>query len=170
MSAKHKKPDQEVLLKYVHEIDRFAQQLLDVQKRIQELEEDSSRKRDAYESAKAAVREERDVEHATVTLLLKFIRPGAIETYPLLDQMEPADEEKHGSRSGEWRKEPISVLRLSAAAIQFLIAAEIVLVGQLQDAILAQGEWFQKIEGMSAGMADGVELKLTEFINEQVKK
>lgn len=165
-----KKPNQDVLLNYVREIDRFAVCLRETQERITELERDCAEKREAFEAAKAAVREEKDLEHSAVTMLLKFIAPGKLETFPLLDKMEPADEDKHGSGSAEWRKEPISVLRLSAAATAILVAADVVLVGQLQDAMLANRDWWTKIDGMSAGVADAVELKLNQYIAEQVSK
>jgi len=164
-------PSRDVLLKYIQELDRFANQLRETQARITELQDDCNAKREAFEQAKAAVKEERDVEHSTVTMLLKFVTPGSVETFPLFDQMEPADEKQHGTGAAEWRKEPITALRLSAVAVQCLVAGDIVLVGQLQDVVLADAEnWWKRIDGLSSGLADAIELKLDTFIAEQVTK
>ncbi len=164
-------PSRDVLLQYIREIDRFAEQLRDTQERIGDLQLDCQEKRDAHEAAKAAVKEEKEIEHATVTMLLKFVAPGSLETFPLFDTMAPADEEEHGRGAGEWRKEPITALRLSAVAMQCLVAADIVLIGQLQDAIQDDPEdWWTKVEGVTSGMADAVQVKYEEYVAEQVKK
>jgi len=129
---RHTGPSREVLLKYIEELDRFANQLRETQSRIKDLEDDCNAKREAYDAAKAAVKDERQVEHSTVTMLLKFVTPGSVETFPLFDQMEPADEKAHGTGAAEWRKEPITALRMSSVAVQCLVAGDIVLVGQLR--------------------------------------
>lgn len=158
-------PSRDVLLKYVQEIDRFAEQLRSTHERIAELEKDCQAKREAFEDAKALVKEEKEVEHATVAMLLKFVAPGSLETFPLFDTMEPADETTHGRGASEWRKEPITALRISAVAMQCLVAADIVLVGQLQDAIMDDPEnWWQRVEGVSSGMADAIQVKYEEFV------
>lgn len=170
-SKKEGGPSRDVLLKYIQELDRFANQLRETQSRIVELQNDCNAKREAFEAAKAAVKEERDVEHSTVTMLLKFVTPGSVETLPLFDQMEPADEEQHGLNATEWRKEPITALRLSAVAVQCLVASDIVLVGQLQDRVLGDPEsWWRQIEGLSSGLADAIQTKLSTYIEEQVSK
>jgi len=170
-AAKKDGPSRDVLLQYIQELDRFANQLRETQLRIADLQADCNAKREAFEAAKAAVKEEREVEHSTVTMLLKFVTPGSVETFPLFDQMEPADEEQHGIGAADWRKEPITAMRLSAVAVQCLVAGDIVLVGQLQDVILADAEdWWKKIDGLSSGLADAIQLKLDNFIAEQVTK
>lgn len=155
--------------RYIAEIDRFATMLRDQQDLIVRLTEDADHKKAAFERARDAVREAKEIEHNTVSLLLKFVRPGSIEIMPLFDQMEPADEEVHGENSTEWRKEPISALNLSAMAMRALIDADIVLVGQLQDRVLKGPEWAAEL-GIAEGIGQAIEAKLAEFIEERTGK
>jgi hypothetical protein len=168
-----KKSELDVLKRYVAEIDRFAELLRRSQEQIGELERDLAVKRQAHEEAKAAVKEAKDIEHSTITLLLKMVTPGSPEIMPLFDTMEPSVEKKHGPKSKTWRKEPIAVLGLSAAALRALIGADVVLVGQLQDLILAdpeedgEDEWWSGLEGVSAGMAEAILAKFYEYVEAQ---
>jgi len=163
-----KKSELETLKRYVAEVDRFAGLLRDSQETIGELERDLAVKKAAFDDAKASVREAKEIEHATVSLLLKFVAPGSPEILPLFDTMEPDNEEKQGARAGQWRKEPIAVLKLSAAAMRSLIAADIVLVGQLQDLILADpDEWHEEFDGISAGMAEAIASKFYAFVEDR---
>lgn len=156
------------LRKYVAEIDRFAGLLRKTQENIGELERDLAVKKLAYDGARQDVREAKEVEHATVSLLLRFVTPGSPDVLPLFDTLEPADEEKQGAGAGEWRKEPIAVLGLSAAAMRALIAADIVLVGQLQDRMLADpDDWHAEIEGLSAGIGEAVAAKFHAYVEEK---
>ena len=163
-----KKNEVDVLRRYVAEIDRFAGLLRQSQEAIGELERDAAVKKQAADEAKAAVREAKEIEHSTVTLLLRFVRPGSIDIFPLFDTMQPADEQKQGAGSTEWRKEPIAVLGLSAAALRALIGADIVLVGQLQDRMLADpDEWFAALEGVTSGMAEAIAAKFYAYVEEK---
>lgn len=150
--------------RYIAEIDKFATILKDQQKQIDDLVLDMNRKEDEYTAAKRAVREAKEYEHETVALLLKFIRPGSIDIMPLFDTMEPADEARHGTGAADWRKEPITALGLSALAMKALIAADIVLVGQLQDKISTGAEWAAGIETITEAIAQAIEAKLDEFV------
>lgn len=153
--------------RYIQEIDRFATMLRTQQTEIEQLEKDAVIAKAAYEEAKDAVREAKEFEHSTVSLLLKFIRPGSIDILPLFDTMEPAEEEKHGKGSNEWRKEPITSLNLSAVAMRALIDADVVLVGQLQDLVLKGNDWYKDMEGITDGMANAIEAKLHDFVEER---
>ncbi len=155
---------------YVAEIDRFATMLRSQQDEIERLVKDEDTAKGAYDRAKCAVKEAKEFEHSTVSLLLKFIRPGSIDVMPLFDTMEKADAEKHGVNSEEWRKEPITSLNLSALAMRALIAADVVLVGQLQDRILGGAEWAKDLAGITEGVAQAIEAKLSQFIEEQKTK
>jgi len=73
----------ETLQRYVGEIDRFATLLRDSQESIRELEKDLAVKKADYENARNAVKEAKEVEHSTVSLLLKFVSPGSCEILPL---------------------------------------------------------------------------------------
>jgi hypothetical protein len=166
-----KKPDESALMKrYIAEIDRFAGMLRKQQDGIKELEKEVAVARTVYEEAREQLREAKEIEHGTVSLLLKFVRPGSIEVMPLFDTMEPADDEVHGQYSDEWRKEPVVVLDLSAAALRALIDADIVLVGQLQDRIAKGENWAEDLAAISDGMAQAIEAKLQQFIEERGRK
>jgi len=89
---------------------------------------------------------------------------------PLFDTMAPAEEALHGLHSDEWRKEPITSLNLSAAAMRALIGKDIVLVGQLQDLVLKGADWASGLEEISEGMAQAIEMKLHQFVEERTKK
>jgi hypothetical protein len=156
--------------RYIGEIDRFATLLRDQQTLIIDLARKQAEAKASYDLAKEATTEAKDIEHNTVSLLLKFIRPGSIDVMPLFDTMEPADEEVQGKHSTEWRKEPITSLNLSAVAMRALIDCDIVLVGQLQDRILKGNEWAHGLEGVSEGMAQAIEAKLYQFIDERASK
>lgn len=92
---------------------------------------------------------------------------------PLFDTMEPADDEKHGTGSAEWRKDPLSVLKLSLPSISILNEADILFVGQLQDRVQDKPEdWWESITGMTAPVAAAIVDRLNEFLfkNEKRKK
>jgi len=167
-----KAPNEEALTRmrrYIEEVDRFASLLRDTQSQIVELSRDSAIKKAAYEDAKEAVREAKEIEHNTVSLLLKFIVPGSCDILPLFDRMEEPDEEVHGEHAKEWRSETVAVLKLSAAAMRALIDANIVLVGQLQDRLLADPDaWYGPVQ-ISLGMAEAIAAKLQEFVEERAK-
>jgi len=167
-TANHSQPSPAAMERYIAEIDRFATMLRDQQVEILELTETATKAKWAFKLADEAVREAKEQEHNTVSLLLKFVRPGSIDVMPLFDTMEKADEEKHGQHSDEWRKEPISALGLSALAVRALLDADIVLVGQLQDRILAGPEWAADLK-IGEGIAQAIEAKLHEFIQERTK-
>lgn len=167
---REKVPDKATAMeRYIAEIDRFATILRTQQESMLELEKDVAVAKAVLDEAREKLREAKDIEHGTVSLLLKFIRPGSIDVMPLFDTLEPAQEELHGKHADEWRKEPIVALELSAAALRALIDADVVLVGQLQDRILGAGEqdWFAGIEGINEGMAQAIEAKLQQFIEER---
>ena len=155
--------------KYIAEIDHFALMLRNQQNEIDLLAKVADRAKCDYEHARDEVREAREREHNVVTLLLKFIRPGSIEIMPLFDQMAKADEKVQGKGSSEWRKETISALNLSALATRLLLAADVVLVGQLQDLVLKGNQWNEDFPEISDAMAQAIEAKLCEFIEEKSK-
>ena len=170
MATTNKKIDRPAAMeRYIAEIDRFATMLRDQQIEIERKARDMAIKKEMYEFAKEAVREAKEYEHETVALLLKFVTPGSIEIMPLFDTMEKSDEKKHGEKSDEWRKEPITALKLSAAAMRALIGIDVVLVGQLQDLVLKGADWAKDLEEINDGMAQAIEAKLHDFIEEKSK-
>jgi uncharacterized membrane protein len=165
-----KKTEIDVLRRYVTEVDRFAGMLRDSQEAIGELKRDAAVKKQASKDADAAVREAQDVEHSTITLLLRFITPGSTEVLPLFDTMEPANENTQGAGATQWRQDPIAMLGLSAAALVALIAANIILVGQLQDRMQADpDEWAAELDGVTSGMAEAIAAKFHAYVQEHSK-
>lgn len=127
--------------------------------------------KEKYERLRDEFNQAREARDGTKHALFMFLKPGPAEIMPLFDRMEPADEEKHGAHSDEWRKEPVSALRLSLIATNLLSAADVLFVGQLQDRIqAAAAEWFATIEGLTAPMAAAIADKLNDFIAERAGK
>lgn len=124
--------------------------------------------KEKYERLRDELNQAKDARDGTKHALFMFLKPGPSEILPLFDRMEPADEDKHGAHSDEWRKEPVSALRLSLIATNILSAADVLFVGQLQDRIQAKPtSWFESIEGLTAPMAAAVADKLNDFIAER---
>lgn len=124
--------------------------------------------KDGFEAAKEVLSGAREARDGTKHALFMYLKPGPAEMLPLFDRMEPADEEKHGEGASEWRKEPISALRLSLIATNLLTAADVIFVGQLQDRVQADGDaWFEKIEGLTAPVAAAIVDRLNDFISEK---
>lgn len=122
---------------------------------------------EAMLAAKAAYEARDGTKHS----LFVFLRPGPMEILPLFDRMAPADEAKHGAHSEEWRKEPLSALRLSLVATGFLTAADVIFVGQLQDRVQDEPEdWWCAIDGLNSATAAAIADRLNDFIFERSKK
>lgn len=155
---------------YVEKMDQFAEMLRRGDDSIDELKREEASRKQALEEIRAARKEAEDTQVATVKLLLHFVRPGTTDFFPLFDTMAPADEETQGTGATEWRKEPIAVLGLSAAAMRALIAADVVLVGQLQDLLIADPDaWYGEMDEVTAGMAEAIATKFHNFVEERSK-
>jgi hypothetical protein len=103
--------------------------------------------------------------------LFRFLHPKDGEFLPLLDRMEPADEEKHGANAAVWRNDPISALKIAPHAMIALSDAEIVVVGQLQDRVLANpDDWYLPIHGVTSVCASGVVDRLNSFIFDRAQE
>ncbi len=121
--------------------------------------------KEAYESAKAEVNALRDSIAGAKDSLFQLLEPGVMEFMPLFDKMEPADPEKHGESADQWRRDPISALRLSAHAAGLLIDADVIVIGQLQDRVLDKPQdWWESIDGLTASVAAAIADKLNDFI------
>lgn len=124
--------------------------------------------KDRYDAAKAEVAAAQEARDGTKHTLFVYLRPGPTEILPLFDRMEPPDEEKHGAHSEQWRKEPISALRLSLPATNLLTAADVIFIGQLQDRMQDDpDEWWMQIEGLTQPVAFAVADRLADFIDER---
>lgn len=152
------------------EIERFTELLDEQDREIAELAGKAAAAKQEYEDRRDELREAKDAREGTEHSLFMFLRPGPGKIMPLFDRMEPADDDKHGTNSSEWRKEPIAALRLSLVASTALATADILFVGQLQDRVQADNQWWEKVEGLTNPMAQAIADKLNDFINEQVSK
>lgn len=141
-------------------------------------EEAISKARDKVNEAKSRLDEAKSqladlesIQDGNKLALYRYLHPKTGEIMPLFDRMAPADEEVHGLNSDEWRKEPIAALKLSLPSLKTLTDSDIVLVGQLQDIVLANREtWWEKLEGLSLGAASAIVDRLNDFIFERTKK
>lgn len=149
------------------EIDVFLDFVRDQADELKEKRHRLAEAKDAYDTIKREVADLTEAISGAKDSLFHVLEPGAMKALPLFDQMEPADEKTHGVGSDQWRQEPIGSLRLSAATNALLIAADVVLIGQLQDRVLASpANWYENIDGMGAPVAAAIVDKLNDFIFE----
>lgn len=123
--------------------------------------------KEAYTAARDEVKALRASITGAKDALFRLVEPGVDKFLPLFDRMEPADPALHGEGAEEWRRDPISALRLSPIATQILIDADIVCVGQLQDVIMADGQdWAdaEKFDGLTDAVAAAIVDKLNDYI------
>lgn len=163
--------DAEALSSYEHvfdEIRRFTSVISDTDDELLAAEKAAADAKAAHDAAKSVVADIRDLREGARLGLIRYLTPASGEVLPLFDRMEPASEQKHGLNSAQWRLEPISALRLSLPAQMALTKAEVMLVGQLQDRVLAKaGTWWESIDGLNFGMSAAIEDLLNDFINER---
>jgi hypothetical protein len=158
------------------EVEHFIELIHTQEAEIGEATTAMLEKKQAYEAARDELSASREARDGTKHALFMFLKPGPAEILPLFDRMEPADEKEHGKGSSEWRKEPISALRLSLIATNLLTAADIIFVGQLQDRIQADNDafdgdpaWWEKVEGLDAPKAAAIADRLNEFVTEHTQ-
>lgn len=153
------------------EVTMFLDFMRGQREELKEAEARTAECKNAYEAAKREESAIRDSLLGAKDSLVRILEPGVAEFFPLFDRMEPADEEKHGVRSDQWRKEPVAALRLSPRATELLLAADVILVGQLQDRIQSSPEsWWQAIEGLTLPTAAAIADRLADFIREETSK
>jgi hypothetical protein len=157
---------EEVFGEVAHFIKLIARQEIEISER--QLVVNATKEK--FETAKSELAQSRESRDGTKHALFMFLKPGPTEILPLFDRMEPAKEEKHGKHSDEWRKEPISALRLSLMATNLLTAADVIFVGQLQDRVQAKpADWWKETEGITDPMAAAIGDLLNDFIAERTK-
>jgi hypothetical protein len=158
---------EQVFDEVAHFIDLIARQ----EAGVAEAQQATYAAKEKYEAAKDELAAAREARDGTKHTLFMYLRPGPAEIMPLFDRMESADEEKHGAHANEWRKEPISALRLSLVATNLLTAADVMFVGQLQDRVQAMPhDWWENIGGLTAPMALAIGDRLNDFIAERTSK
>lgn len=146
------------------EIDSFVEFVKTERIELQKAIAHEAELKAAYDEARSLTKDLRNSIAGSKDALFRMVEPGATKFMPLFDRMEPADPEKHGEHCTEWRKDPITVLRLSPTATEALIAADVVCVGQLQDRIMGGGDWFESVEGLSAAIAAAIVDRLNDFV------
>ncbi|TWU66471.1 hypothetical protein [Crateriforma conspicua] len=171
--AGRKKVDpSEALKKYesvFDEIGRFLSVIDSSESELKEAESKAADAKAALDKARSRVQEIRDLRDGAKHGLYRYLAPAdGREVLPLFDRMEPADEEVHGVNSDQWRKEPIAALKLSLPAQIALTEGDIMLVGQLQDRVLNDPDkWWEKVSGLTHGMAAAITDRLNDFIYER---
>lgn len=123
------------------------------------------------ETAKADLNVLVSAQEGNRIALFRYLHPKSGEIMPLFDRMEEADETRHGLNSDEWRRESIGALRLSMPSVKALTDFDVVLVGQLQDLVLANANaWWEKIPGLTAGASAAIVDRLNDFIFDRTSK
>ena len=152
-------------------INRFTGTIRDQENDIEAAMKDLAKAELEFHNAKSKVAQLKSYRDGAKHSLYAFLAPGIKEILPLFDRMLPADESKHGANAKKWRQEPLATIRLSLPSIQVLKAADIVLVGQLQDLVQAKpNDWWRKIQGLTEPVAAAIIDRLNEFIYEQERK
>jgi hypothetical protein len=154
------------------ELHKFVETIRESEDELKEADAAVSEAKRVYDEAKDHAAKVRDMLTGAKHGLFRYLAPiDGGEVLPLFDRMEPADEEKHGEHASEWRTEPIAALRLSLPSQIALTDAEIMLVGQLQDRVLAKpDDWWMTINGLTAGSAAAICDRLNDFINERTTR
>lgn len=169
--TRKKASPEEALIRYEEvfdEIRRFTTILTDNEEELREAETNAALAKAAYDAAKQVVSEIKDLREGARFGLIRFLTPDDGEVLPLFDRMESASEDVHGVNADQWRLEPIAALRLSLPAQMALNAADVMLVGQLQDRVLKNPDaWWESISGLNFGMSAAIVDLLNDFINDR---
>lgn len=165
----------EALVRYEEvfgEIHRFVAVIEQSEGELLEAQAKAAEAKAAYDEAKEHVANVRELRDGAKHGLFRYLAPAdGGEILPLFDRMEPASEEVHGANATEWRTEPLAALRLSLPSQIALNDSEIMLVGQLQDRVLANPDaWWESITGLSFGSAAAIVDRLNDFIYERSTK
>lgn len=116
------------------ELESFIRFVRDDRVELEKAVGKMAKAKDAYEAARDEVKQLRDSITSAKDALFRLVEPGVDEFLPLFDRMEPADPDKHGEGSDQWRKDPISALRLSPQL--FLLATN--LINRLDSALISR--------------------------------
>lgn len=172
-TATRKKSQDDRLEKYeslFEELVRFTKFISDQDEPIRLARVAVEEAKTRLEDAKVRLRELEEIRDGAKHNLYRFLSPSDGQFLPLFDRMEEADEAIHGENAKEWRKEPVSTLGLSLISIQSLNDAGIVLVGQLQDRVMASEDWWRSITGLTAGSSAAIVDRLNDFIWERTER
>lgn len=174
-TRKREKSSDEITLEQYSElfdqIHRFTTSIASIDEKIIEQNATVLEAKARLDDAREKLRELETSRDGSKHSLYRFLNPQTGEIFPLLDTMEVTDEEVHGKGSIEWRKEPVSNLKLSLPAINALTSVDIVMVGQLQDRVMAQPDnWFESIPPLNNGTASAIVDRLNDFIFERTAK
>lgn len=120
----------------------------------------------SVEEQLAEAQKQKDQIETASNGILAILEPGPMEFMPLFDQMEKPSVSKHGQDAAKWRKDPITVLKLSPMSTAMLYEKELFFIGQLQDVILADPEnWWEQVDGLTKPLAAAIADKLQAFVD-----
>lgn len=172
-TQKESNPD-EAIHRYeeiLDQISRFTRAIAGQEEAITQARFAVAEAKENFEDKKKKLQELESVRDGVKDTLFAFLSPESGEILPLFDTMKPADEEKHGKNSSDWRKEPIAVLQLSLLSLKALTEADIVMVGQLQDRVIeGDTKWWDKIDGLTPGSAAAIVDRLNDFIFDRTQR
>lgn len=150
------------------EINRFTDLIREQDDEIVAARLELEKKNNEFLAAKKHVAELEALRDGAQYSLYVYLRPGVEKILPLFDQMDPADDKKHGRGSNKWRKDPVSAIRISLPSVKLLNAADIMFVGQLQDKIQAEPhDWWKSINGLTEPIAAAIVDRLNEFLSDR---
>lgn len=151
------------------QVQRFIDTVGESEKELLEAEREAADAKEKYDQARDRVNVIRDRAQIAKHSLFRYLQPSdGGEVLPLFDRMESADEELHGFNAAEWRADPIASLRLPLPTLIALSEADVLLVGQLQDRIIADEPcWFESIAGLTASSATAISNQLNDFVREK---
>lgn len=153
-----------VLTSFLDRLQTFSDVVTEAKNELRKLRAIETEMSTELSELRKKIRSISELVSATNDGMLAVIEPGPSEFMPLFDKMQKADTKKHGKNAAQWREQPISVLRLSPTASAFLIEAEILFIGQLQDVILDDPEtWWEFVPGLTAPIAAAIADKLNDF-------
>ncbi len=147
------------------ELTRFTDVINEQEDPIDEAKREVERIKDELEQAKADLKALEEMRDGAKHNLFRFLSPVGGEFMPLFDRMAEADEVVHGLNSRDWRADPVASIGISLLSLKALTEHDIVLVGQLQDAVLANPrDWATSISGLNLGQAAAITDALNNFI------
>lgn len=151
--------------RFLEKIQTFSSVVGDAKRELKELQAKEAQLKIALREVQDDIRSAKELINSSNNGMISLIEPGPKEFMPLFDRMEKSDAKKHGTNSGKWREQPLSILKLSPAATDLLYEADILFIGQLQDRIIERpGDWFDFIEGLTFPVAAAIADKLNDFV------
>ncbi len=149
---------------FLSEVQKFSDIVTEAKSQLKDAREQEAQLKDELTEVRSHITDLKSMIDGTNNGMLAVLEPGPQKFMPLFDRMEPADTKLHGKNAQQWRELPLSKLRLSPVATNSLIEADILFIGQLQDRILENDEWWKDVDGITEPIAAAIADKLTDFV------